>query len=106
MYACGGCITLGVVCMIDLSCSLQSSLSLVTTPAVQARGMADFLLPLLHFDPSERATAAEALKHPWLEGPPEPAAAVSRDDGRRSHRRNSSAADRSRSPDAKRSRYY
>lgn len=35
----------------------------------QARDLADFLLPMLAFDPSERATAAQALKHPWLNGP-------------------------------------
>jgi len=34
----------------------------------QARDLADFLLPMLAFDPSERATAAEALQHPWLTG--------------------------------------
>jgi serine/threonine protein kinase len=36
---------------------------------LQARDLADFLLPMLAFDPSERATAAQALKHPWLNGP-------------------------------------
>ncbi|KAK3751664.1 hypothetical protein RRG08_065571 [Elysia crispata] len=33
-----------------------------------ARDFSDFLLPMLAFDPSERATAAECLKHPWLVG--------------------------------------
>ncbi|XP_059171766.1 SRSF protein kinase 3-like isoform X2 [Physella acuta] len=33
-----------------------------------AREFSDFLLPMLAFDPNERATAAECLKHPWLQG--------------------------------------
>jgi len=28
--------------------------------------MAAFLLPLLRLEPEKRATAAEALQHPWL----------------------------------------
>lgn len=28
--------------------------------------MTEFLLPMLHLDPDRRATAAEALEHPWL----------------------------------------
>lgn len=35
-----------------------------------AREFSDFLLPMLAFDPSERATAAECLQHPWLTGVP------------------------------------
>ncbi|XP_018010808.1 SRSF protein kinase 3 isoform X5 [Hyalella azteca] len=35
-------------------------------PDEEARAFADFLLPMLEFDPSKRATAAECLKHPWL----------------------------------------
>ncbi|XP_064604565.1 SRSF protein kinase 3-like isoform X2 [Liolophura sinensis] len=31
-----------------------------------AQDLSDFLLPMLHFDPEKRATAAECLKHPWL----------------------------------------
>lgn len=31
-----------------------------------AQDMSDFLVPMLHFDPEKRATAAECLKHPWL----------------------------------------
>ncbi|XP_059469781.1 SRSF protein kinase 3-like isoform X2 [Neocloeon triangulifer] len=31
-----------------------------------AQQFADFLLPMLAFDPDERATAAECLRHPWL----------------------------------------
>ncbi|BFZ08201.1 hypothetical protein BsWGS_11240 [Bradybaena similaris] len=33
-----------------------------------AQEFSDFLLPMLTFDPNERATAAESLKHPWLQG--------------------------------------
>lgn len=36
----------------------------------QAREFADFLLPMLAFDPNGRATAAECLQHPWLTGVP------------------------------------
>ncbi|XP_063219113.1 SRSF protein kinase 3-like isoform X2 [Bacillus rossius redtenbacheri] len=32
----------------------------------EAKAFVDFLTPMLAFDPSERATAAECLKHPWL----------------------------------------
>ncbi|XP_046406660.1 SRSF protein kinase 1-like isoform X2 [Ischnura elegans] len=32
----------------------------------EARSFTDFLLPMLAYDPKERATAAECLKHPWL----------------------------------------
>ncbi|KAL7646089.1 UNVERIFIED_CONTAM: hypothetical protein RMT77_002990 [Armadillidium vulgare] len=32
----------------------------------EARAFTDFLLPMLAFNTNERATAAECLKHPWL----------------------------------------
>jgi len=35
-----------------------------------ARDFADFLHPMLSFDPNQRATAAECLRHPWLTGVP------------------------------------
>ena len=33
---------------------------------VQARGLESFLTPLLAYDPDQRPSPAEALKHPWL----------------------------------------
>ncbi|XP_031826207.1 SR splicing factor protein kinase isoform X2 [Nomia melanderi] len=33
----------------------------------EAREFAEFLTPMLEFDPNMRATAAECLKHPWLQ---------------------------------------
>jgi serine/threonine protein kinase len=36
--------------------------------APQARALTDFLLPMLEYVPSRRATAAEMLAHPWLRG--------------------------------------
>jgi serine/threonine protein kinase len=36
----------------------------------QARDFAEFLHPMLAFDPNQRATAAECLLHPWLTGLP------------------------------------
>ncbi|EFX89500.1 hypothetical protein DAPPUDRAFT_40922 [Daphnia pulex] len=36
----------------------------------QARDFAEFLHPMLAFDPNQRATAAECLLHPWLTGVP------------------------------------
>lgn len=32
----------------------------------EAREMSDFLLPMLRYDPGQRASAAEMLSHPWL----------------------------------------
>jgi serine/threonine-protein kinase SRPK2 len=32
----------------------------------RAQAFADFITPMLEFDPSRRATAAECLRHPWL----------------------------------------
>lgn len=32
----------------------------------EAEAFAEFLKPMLHFDPAKRATAADCLKHPWL----------------------------------------
>ncbi|XP_063235481.1 SRSF protein kinase 3 [Bacillus rossius redtenbacheri] len=32
----------------------------------EAREFTDFLVPMLEYDPSRRATAADCLKHPWL----------------------------------------
>jgi serine/threonine protein kinase len=67
--------------------------------------MADFLLPMLHFDPEKRATAAEALKHPWLDGPPSEeaaaAAAADADEEQRQQRRRQSSHKRSGSPCAR-----
>lgn len=31
-----------------------------------AKDFADFLQPMLEFDPETRATAAQCLTHPWL----------------------------------------
>ena len=36
----------------------------------EARDFAEFLHPMLAFDPEQRATAAECLQHPWLTGVP------------------------------------
>ncbi|KAF5280534.1 hypothetical protein FQR65_LT00285 [Abscondita terminalis] len=33
-----------------------------------AKEFSEFLKPMLNFDPEKRATAAECLQHPWLEG--------------------------------------
>jgi serine/threonine protein kinase len=41
---------------------------LVFPPAAQAQALTDFLLPMLEYVPSRRATAAEMLAHPWLRG--------------------------------------
>lgn len=34
---------------------------------VEAQAFSDFLTPMLAYDPEERATALDCLKHPWLE---------------------------------------
>lgn len=33
---------------------------------VTAQQFTDFLVPMLEYDPEERATAADCLRHPWL----------------------------------------
>ena len=35
-----------------------------------ANEMADFLLPILDFDPEKRPTAAQCLTHPWISAGP------------------------------------
>ena len=35
---------------------------------MQARALSRFLRPMLDFVPEKRATAAEMLRHEWLEG--------------------------------------
>ncbi|CAD7700906.1 unnamed protein product [Ostreobium quekettii] len=37
-------------------------------PLEEALGLTDFLLPMLHYDFEQRATARELLGHPWLRG--------------------------------------
>ncbi|KAI3424978.1 hypothetical protein D9Q98_008359 [Chlorella vulgaris] len=39
-------------------------------PRHEAQSFADFLLPMLNFVPSKRATAGQMLRHPWLRGEP------------------------------------
>jgi len=34
----------------------------------QAQGLSSFLLPMLEYAPDKRATAADMLRHPWLQG--------------------------------------
>ena len=36
-------------------------------PSKKARDFADFLEPMLEFDPNRRASAAKCLQHSWLE---------------------------------------
>lgn len=38
----------------------------------KARSFAAFLLPMLAYEPSERATAEQCLKHHWIKGTPPP----------------------------------
>ncbi|CAD5226065.1 unnamed protein product [Bursaphelenchus okinawaensis] len=38
-------------------------------PERQAQGFADFLLPMLEFDPAKRIRATDALKRPWINTP-------------------------------------
>lgn len=33
---------------------------------IDAKEFADFLVPMLNFNPSVRASATDCLKHPWL----------------------------------------
>jgi len=44
-----------------------------------AREFADFLLPMLHYDPRRRATAEQCLRHPWLQTRQRPASSAAAD---------------------------
>ena len=33
----------------------------------EAKALADFLMPMLHWDPEKRASAQQMLNHPWLQ---------------------------------------
>ena len=35
-------------------------------PRKKAQDFANFLIPMLEFDPNKRATAVQSLAHPWL----------------------------------------
>jgi len=44
-----------------------------------AREFADFLLPMLDYDPRRRATAEQCLRHPWLQTRESPASSAAAD---------------------------
>ncbi|KAL6770053.1 hypothetical protein ACKKBG_A33415 [Auxenochlorella protothecoides x Auxenochlorella symbiontica] len=75
-------------------------------PREDALALRDFLLPMLAYVPSKRATAAQMLQHPWLAGVGECEASTGpgpveppRDDGRRPNpSRGSRSPKRTRSP--------
>ncbi|DBA96225.1 TPA: hypothetical protein ACH3X3_002421 [Trebouxia sp. C0006] len=78
-------------------------------PVDEAQGLSSFLLPMLEYAPDKRATAADMLRHPWLQGclPKIAALDLNRDAAsdkphrhKSSHSRSASAyaAKRSRSP--------
>ena len=72
-------------------------------PLLQARSFADFLMPMLNFVPSKRATAGQMLQHPWLRG--ETAAApAAQQPSRRSLERSSQQKQRSNERSRSRSR--
>ncbi|PSC68985.1 SRSF kinase 1 [Micractinium conductrix] len=69
----------------------------------EARSFADFLMPMLNFVPSKRATAGQMLQHPWLRG--ETAAApAAQQPSRRSLERSSQQKQRSNERSRSRSR--
>ena len=81
--------------------------TLLPDPPQQARSFADFLLPMLNFVPSKRATAGQMLQHPWLRGEAAPAAPAQpsrRSLERREQKQRRNDRSRSRSRSAKRSR--
>lgn len=86
---------------------------LLRPPSPQAAALSDFLLPMLRFVPSRRATAAEMLRHPWLQGtapgaaseaPEAPRAGGDKGGAAVGHRRRLSVRSGSRSRTPKRSR--
>jgi serine/threonine-protein kinase SRPK3 len=82
-------------------------------PRAEARAFADFLMPMLNFVPSKRATAGQMLQHPWLRGEAvaapaaaaaAPAAPASRRSLERQGKQRSNERSRTRSRSPKRSR--
>ncbi len=51
-----------------VSCINSTAASDQTFSAEQAQGLSSFLLPMLEYAPDKRATAADMLRHPWLQG--------------------------------------
>eukprot|EP00850_Spirogloea_muscicola_P014442 SM000104S09312 [mRNA] locus=s104:68250:71261:+ [translate_table: standard] len=49
-------------------------------PPHEAKGLAEFLVPMLDFSQERRATAEQALRHPWLNAPATAPAAKDHDD--------------------------
>ena len=45
---------------------MQEALMKFRIPEEEAKQIALFLMSMLRIDPGERATAAQALKHPWV----------------------------------------
>lgn len=66
--------------------------NLSTFLTFQAAALSDFLMPMLEYDPDRRATAAESLRHPWLQGPP-PAGYGGSGSGEANANRKAAAAD-------------
>lgn len=69
-------------------------------PRAVAEEIASFMEPMLVLDPTQRATAAECLRHPWLRDAPEPVPGTSSPSARKTSVRvvNSSAQARAASP--------
>ena len=56
------------VCVLPLPIQTHASFPLSSPFSLQADALADFMTPMLEYLPEKRATAAEMLQHPWLDG--------------------------------------
>lgn len=93
--------------MRHVSCTNSTAEFDQTFAAEQAQGLSSFLLPMLEYAPDKRATAADMLRHPWLQGclPKIAALDLNRDPARDKPHRHQSSHSRSASAyAAKRSR--
>ena len=92
--------------MRHVSCIDSTAKSDQSFAAEQAQGFSSFLLPMLEYAPDKRATAADMLRHPWLQGclPKIAALDLNRDASEKPHRQKSSHSRSASAYAAKRSR--
>jgi len=64
---CSACSSSSKARQVASQCASRSELRRRPGARLQAAALADFMLPMLVYDPERRATATDMLRHPWLE---------------------------------------